>query len=81
MSDSGGRIGQLEPLFLEDFQDRKCDHPGCSCQTGRMFLHARCHPKASLQVFVEDGKLTAICGVCREFVCAVKIASRKEKLN
>lgn len=62
------------PLYKEDVPT-KCSHPGCNCG-GEMYIHARCHPDAKLEVYYKSGVLYVRCWDCKTPVADFFIASR-----
>lgn len=55
-----------------------CESPGCSCRTGPMFLHSRCHPRSPTWVKLDGDVATVECAVCRKTVVVLRLVRRTE---
>ena len=70
-------------LYLEDLNEAMvagCSTPGCTHEDhDTLFLHAMCHPGASVEVSLKrgEGALLVACGDCHKPVIQVAVARRR----
>jgi len=62
------------PLTREKLDGMVCHEPGCDCEAGTMYLHARCHPESPTWTKYEKGLLIVECAECREQVASIEVA-------
>src|SRR5579885_1978234 len=50
-----------------------CSVPNCNCNSGPIYLHARCHPNANVTVSVDAraGKMEIACAVCEQAIVTI----------
>lgn len=74
-------------VFMEDLEKmiaKGCQTPGCTHDDhGTLFLQARCHPKADIEVsYTKDsGELLVACAECHKAIVRVAVARLKPGKN
>lgn len=61
-------------LLKEDLDALRCPGCGASPDKHEMYVHARCHPQAHLEVGYTNGILTLYCAECQGPVWAIAVA-------
>jgi len=75
----------MKPLTADQLDGMQCSTPGCNCgaHDGEMFIHAKCHPSADMEVCYHftTGQMDIICADCKKLVVSVAVSGCESKFD